>query len=99
MAKKKTSGMASSKNATTNKKRRGKRKSKKSDDIVIMPLDQHQDLIVPFLMDFLDVPTLVSLGSTSKKNQEYSTKGSEAVLRRSCFGDTKRSLSRRCYSR
>jgi hypothetical protein len=28
-------------------------------------------LIVPFLMDFLDVPTLVSLGSTSKKNQEH----------------------------
>jgi hypothetical protein len=76
MVKKKTSGKASSKDATTTEKRRGKRKRKKSDDIVIMPLDQHQDLIVPFLMDFLDVPTAVSLGSTSKKNQEHSTKDS-----------------------
>jgi hypothetical protein len=38
---------------------------------MIMPLGEHQDVIVPFLMDFLDVPTLVSLGSTSKKNQEH----------------------------
>ena len=38
---------------------------------MIMPLGEHQDLIVPFLMEFLDVPTLVSLGSTSKKNQEH----------------------------
>jgi hypothetical protein len=80
MAKKKTSGKrkskSSSNDATAPEKRRGKRKSKKSDDIVIMPLDQHQDLIVPFLMDFLDVPTVVSLGSTSKKNQEHSTKDS-----------------------
>jgi hypothetical protein len=72
---KKTSGKrkskASSNDATTTGKRTSvKRKSKKLDDIMIMPLGQHQDLIVPFLTDFLDVPTLVALGSTSKKNQE-----------------------------
>jgi hypothetical protein len=74
MVKKKTNGKASSKDATTTEKRETQKK--KSDNIVIMPLDQHQDLIVPFLMDFLDVPTVVSLGSTSKKNQEHSTKDS-----------------------
>jgi hypothetical protein len=42
-------------------------------------LGEHQDLIVPFLMDFLDVPTLVSLGSTNKKNQGHL---SEQVARR-----------------
>jgi hypothetical protein len=72
---KRTSGKrkskASSNDATTTDKRHGKRKSEKSDDIMIMPLGDHQVLIVPFLMGFLDVPTLVSLGSTSKKNQEH----------------------------
>jgi hypothetical protein len=83
MAKKKTSGKRKSKTssneATTTAKRRGKRKSEKSDDMVSMPLDEHRDLIVPFLMEFLDVPTLVSLGSTNKKNQEHL---SEQVARR-----------------
>jgi hypothetical protein len=75
MAKKKTSAgkrksEASSSDATrTGQKRRGKRKSEKSDEI--MPLGDHQDFVVPLIMDFLDVPTLVSLGSTNKKNQGH----------------------------
>jgi hypothetical protein len=85
MAKKKTRGKRKSKtssneDATTTDKRRGKRKSEKSDGMMmIMPLGEYEDLIVPFLMDFLDVPTLVSLGSTNNKNQEYL---SEQVARR-----------------
>jgi hypothetical protein len=85
MAKKKTSGKRKSKTSssdvttTTTDKRREKRKSEKSDDILIIPLGEHQDLIVPLLMEFLDVPTLVSLGSTDKKNQEHL---SEQVARR-----------------
>jgi hypothetical protein len=80
MAKKKTSAgkrksksEASSNDATTTSqnKRRWKRKSEKADDIMIIPLGDHQDLIVPLIMDFLDVPTLVSLGSTNKKNQGH----------------------------
>jgi hypothetical protein len=77
MAKKKTSAgkrkseASSSDATTTGQKRRGKRKSEKSDDIMIMPLGDHQDLLVPLIMDFLDVPTLVSLGSTNKKNQGH----------------------------
>jgi hypothetical protein len=89
--KKKTSGKHKSKMSsndddattmTTNDKRRGKREKENADDMmtmIIMPLGEHEDLIVPFIMDFLDVPTLVSLGSTNKKNQEHL---SEQVARR-----------------
>jgi hypothetical protein len=98
---KKTSGKRKSKassndDATTTDKRRGKRKSKKSDDIMIMPLDEHQDLIVPFLMDFLDVPTLVSLGSTNKKNQEYLTE--QVAQRKSRFKAIQNKISNELLS-
>jgi hypothetical protein len=85
MAKKKTSGKRKSKtssnDATATDKHRGKRKGEHSASMmIIMPLGDHEDLIVPFLMEFLAVPTLVSLGSsTNKKNQEHL---SEQVARR-----------------
>jgi hypothetical protein len=71
---------------TTTDKRRGKRKSEKSDDMMtmmIMPFGEHEKLIVPFLMDFLDVPTLVSLGSTNKKNHVHLSQ--EVARRKSRF--------------
>jgi hypothetical protein len=75
MAKAKTSDKG--KTSSTDK-RRGKRKSEKSDDMMIfMPfLGEHKDLIIPFLMEFVDVPILVS---TNKKNQG---RLSEQVARR-----------------
>jgi hypothetical protein len=63
----------------TTEKRHGKRKSEKSDDMMSMPLGEHEELIVPFLMEFLDVSTLVLFGSTTRKNQVHL---SEEVARR-----------------
>jgi hypothetical protein len=63
----------------TTEKRRGKRKSEKSDDMTSMPFGEHEELIVPFLMEFLDVSTLVLFGSTNRKNQVHL---SEEVARR-----------------
>ena len=72
MAKTKTSDKGESKTSSTDHTRRGKRKSEKSDGMmIIMPFGEHEDLIVPFLLEFMDVPTLVSLGSTNKKNQVH----------------------------
>jgi hypothetical protein len=59
--------------------------------MMIMPLDEHEDLIVPFLMDFLDVPTLVSLGSTTKKNQEHLSE--QVARRKSRFQATQNKIS------
>jgi hypothetical protein len=97
MAKKnKTSGKRKSKASSNDATATTKRKSEKSDDIMIMPLGEHQDLIVPFLMDFLDVPTLVSLGSTSKKNQEHLSK--QIAQRKSRFTAIQNKISNELLS-
>jgi hypothetical protein len=96
MAKTKTSDKGKRKTSSTDKGR-GKRKSENSDDfMIIMPLGEHDDLIVPFLMDFLDVPTLVSLGSTNKKNQGHLSE--QVARRKSRFQAIKNKISNELLS-